>query len=237
MYTKKLEQIVELQDQFNKSVNPNWINADYDFCTAIFVESAELIDSFNWKWWKKGEDNLLNAKVEVVDIFHFLISEILQQTKCDKNELATSLNQTLSMMFFNSLDNHQMHSIINMIQMLSYDLIECKGTVKKYNTMRTNKKTPLSPMSVYVNSFHYFSKLVKVLFDSPDELINMYFAKNILNKLRQENGYKTGQYIKIWNKVEDNMYVMDFVIKNPDLTFEELYTQLDNYYKGNVNVH
>ena len=38
-------------------------------------EMAELIDSVPWKWWAKYQEfDLQNARVEVVDLFHFLIS-------------------------------------------------------------------------------------------------------------------------------------------------------------------
>jgi dimeric dUTPase (all-alpha-NTP-PPase superfamily) len=36
---------------------------------------AELIDSVPWKWWAKYQKfDEQNAKVEVIDLFHFLIS-------------------------------------------------------------------------------------------------------------------------------------------------------------------
>ena len=38
-------------------------------------ELAELTDSVPWKWWAKYQDfDKQNAKVEIVDLFHFLIS-------------------------------------------------------------------------------------------------------------------------------------------------------------------
>jgi dimeric dUTPase (all-alpha-NTP-PPase superfamily) len=36
---------------------------------------AELIDSVPWKWWAKYQKfDEQNARVEVIDLFHFLIS-------------------------------------------------------------------------------------------------------------------------------------------------------------------
>ena len=32
------------------------------------------------------------------------------------------------------------------------------------------------------------------------EIYKLYVAKNVLNSFRQHNGYKSGEYIKIWNK-------------------------------------
>ena len=42
---------------------------------AMSQEIAELTDSVPWKWWAKYQKfDEQNARVEVVDLFHFLIS-------------------------------------------------------------------------------------------------------------------------------------------------------------------
>src|SRR5437016_10385803 len=44
-------------------------------CRAMTQEIAELTDSVPWKWWAKYQKfDEQNARVEVVDLFHFLIS-------------------------------------------------------------------------------------------------------------------------------------------------------------------
>lgn len=45
------------------------------FNTAMLQENSELIDSFDWKWWSNREDNIQNAKVELIDILHFWVSQ------------------------------------------------------------------------------------------------------------------------------------------------------------------
>ncbi|MDI9401446.1 MAG: dUTPase [Limisphaerales bacterium] len=46
-----------------------------NYCRAMTQEIAELTDSVPWKWWAKYQKfEEQNARVEVVDIFHFLIS-------------------------------------------------------------------------------------------------------------------------------------------------------------------
>lgn len=44
------------------------------FERALSQELAEAVDSVNWKWWKKQEDNWNNAKIELIDILHFWVS-------------------------------------------------------------------------------------------------------------------------------------------------------------------
>ena len=46
-----------------------------NYCRAMSQEIAELTDSVPWKWWTKYQTfDEQNARVEVVDLFHFLIS-------------------------------------------------------------------------------------------------------------------------------------------------------------------
>ena len=46
-----------------------------NYVRATQQELAELTDSMPWKWWAKYQKfDEQNARVEVVDLFHFLIS-------------------------------------------------------------------------------------------------------------------------------------------------------------------
>ncbi len=46
-----------------------------NYTRAMQQELAELTDSVPWKWWAKYQTfDEQNAKVEVVDLFHFLVS-------------------------------------------------------------------------------------------------------------------------------------------------------------------
>ncbi|MDR2030410.1 MAG: dUTPase [Puniceicoccales bacterium] len=45
-----------------------------NYARALQQEVAELVDCFPWKWWASYQQlDLQNARVEVVDILHFLI--------------------------------------------------------------------------------------------------------------------------------------------------------------------
>lgn len=48
-------------------------------CTAMIHEAVELQRTTNWKWCKKPtEFNKLEAKEELIDIWHFLIQTSLE---------------------------------------------------------------------------------------------------------------------------------------------------------------
>lgn len=83
MMPDKLEEIFRLQDQLNQRIGMNagalteeervkWV---LNYTRAMSQEIAELVDSVPWKWWAKYQTfDVQNARVEVVDLFHFLIS-------------------------------------------------------------------------------------------------------------------------------------------------------------------
>ena len=59
-------------ESFTEEQKTEWI---LNYCRAMGQEIAELTDSVPWKWWAKYQAfDEQNARVEVVDLFHFLIS-------------------------------------------------------------------------------------------------------------------------------------------------------------------
>ena len=70
---KKLNQRIGVDtDSFDRDEQVKWV---LNYTRALGQEVAELVDSVPWKWWANYQEfDQHNAKVEVVDIFHFLIS-------------------------------------------------------------------------------------------------------------------------------------------------------------------
>ncbi len=75
--------LFEMQAALNKriGVDPKQLTEEeqvqwvLNFSRAMQQELAELVDSMPWKWWAKYQKtDLQNARVEVIDLFHFLIS-------------------------------------------------------------------------------------------------------------------------------------------------------------------
>ena len=48
MIPGQLIEMFQLQDKMDRVINPDWINAGYDWSRAIFVESAELLDHIDY---------------------------------------------------------------------------------------------------------------------------------------------------------------------------------------------
>ena len=81
----KLATMAEMQERHNLLVHPQWASQGHDYYRAIWVECAELLDHFGWKWWKKHDANLAQVKLEVIDIWHFGLSELLRAGEVDCN--------------------------------------------------------------------------------------------------------------------------------------------------------
>ena len=81
--TDQLRELFRMQAALNQRIGVNtgsmsdeekarWV---LNYCRAMSQEIAELTDSVPWKWWAKYQKfDEQNARVEVVDLFHFLIS-------------------------------------------------------------------------------------------------------------------------------------------------------------------
>ena len=100
----KLENIFELQEQLNSRIGVNmndmsdedrtkWI---LNYVRAMQQELAELTDSVPWKWLAKYQEfDKQNAKVEIVDLFHFLISlaQVMGMSAADVHEAYLKKNK------------------------------------------------------------------------------------------------------------------------------------------------
>lgn len=75
----RLQSMLELQDSINSKIRPDWRDANNPWFRAIWTECAELVDHIGWKWWKHQSPDLSQVHLELVDIFHFGLSELLQQ--------------------------------------------------------------------------------------------------------------------------------------------------------------
>jgi len=81
-------------DGMNEDEKAKWL---LNYCRAMSQEIAELTDSVPWKWWAKYQKfDQQNARVEVIDMFHFLISlaQVLGMSADDVFEAYLKKNAT-----------------------------------------------------------------------------------------------------------------------------------------------
>jgi hypothetical protein len=80
-----------------------------------------------------------------------------------------------------------------------------------------------------------FAGVMRELPMSFGELFDLYVGKNVLNNFRQDHGYKSGEYRKIWSNREDNEHLVE-VLEELDCPPAEvpdvLYAALEARYPG-----
>ena len=74
----RLTIMAAMQERHNCHVHPDWKRQGHAYYRAVWVECAELLDHYGWKWWKRQAADIEQAKLEVVDIWHFGLSELIR---------------------------------------------------------------------------------------------------------------------------------------------------------------
>jgi len=222
----KILQMLKLQQELNDATNGlNWEEGmtkngkSIDWRRCIYLEAAELIESYPWKHWKNidASPDYANIKIEIVDIWHFIMSEALRIYKVDARGSIEDIAKAVSTMQGfeeftkeekgEKLDNYEEIALVeDMIRVLFCDKENIDALVISFLTIasKLNLKLP--------------------------ELYKLYVGKNILNKFRQEHGYKEGTYIKIWNEEEDNVVMQRVLNEKNEITPDALYSALEEAY-------
>ena len=184
----------ELQAMMNSKVDPNWITARYPYLRAVAIEGAEAIEHHGWKWWKKQNKDLAQLQMELIDIWHFFLSEILLRNDGDQRQSAQFLLELIR----NS--NSQRKILFDGKEV---DLITCDLISKLELLIATSIS-----QRIEVKLFNLIMNDCEL---SWNELYAQYVGKNVLNIFRQDNGYKHGTYKKIWDNREDNEHLVDIL--------------------------
>jgi dimeric dUTPase (all-alpha-NTP-PPase superfamily) len=184
------------------------------------MEAAELIDSFNWKHWKdiNIDPNWNNITIELVDIWHFIMSLGLEQYK-NKNlgDIDEIVNYVIDSKYFDEFCGDAVTPIDD-------DALIIVSTIEQLikNTLGSDGFERI------LEDFMIISLQCGL---NMETLYRFYLGKNILNKFRQDNGYKEGTYKKVWNGIEDNV-VMTGLLEENELNAEALYEALQKAYQA-----
>ena len=73
----QLATMLKLQSEMNTKVHADWRQQNFEWYRAIWIECAELLDHYGWKWWKKQTPDVDQIALELVDIWHFGLSILL----------------------------------------------------------------------------------------------------------------------------------------------------------------
>lgn len=179
-----LQTMAQMQDEHNTLVHAQWRTQDYAYYRAIWVECAEMLDHFGWKWWKKQDGDLDQVKLELVDIWHFALSELLRQDRLE-DSVADAL--------------------------FAVDTAPASDHKDEQEERFRLAIEALAQACLRTRSFELqpFVDAMAALPMTLDELFALYIGKNVLNGFRQNNGYKSGEYRKLWQGREDNEHLIE----------------------------
>lgn len=213
----QINTLLRLQSAMNSKVDPNWVSAAYPYLRAVVLEAAEAIEHHGWKWWKKQTCDLPQLQMELVDIWHFLLSEILLRALGENSQAAGDLQAQLSKGSQTSIvcDNQT-------FDLLSMNLLE---KLQLLITLSSLNRIELNVFAAILADCHM----------NWHELYRQYVGKNVLNFFRQDHGYKEGSYKKIWANREDNEHLVELMamLSQDSETYpEQLYAALKQRYPG-----
>ena len=221
---EKIYEMLTLQNELNNDTNgPRWREGVtkngkiINWKRCITMETAELIDSFPWKHWKNidAQPNYENVKIELVDIWHFVMSYLLQHNPLDEAaRMIDNLKDTKSDIKITQWQNDKVDKYLDIFEeLMALSLIKNDSEMLQESLIEQ------------------FFKACDAVGLSFEELYRLYIGKNALNQFRQEHGYKEGSYKKIWNGKEDNEVMQHILEQKPDITFTDLKKELLKRYE------
>ncbi|HFQ61941.1 MAG TPA: dUTPase [Epsilonproteobacteria bacterium] len=221
----KILQMLQLQQELNdatngegweKGITKNGKIIDWKRCT--YLECAELIESYPWKHWKNidAQPDYANIKIEAVDTWHFIMSQGLEDYKIKTLGSIEDLAKAI-------------HALPNFSDFTADITPTTKNYYEQIEVVEVLMKTLFCENSTEALMEAFIDVAVQSGLNL-DALYKLYVGKNILNKFRQDHGYKDGSYIKIWNGEEDNVTMQSILEANDDISPEGLYDALEKSY-------
>ncbi len=185
--TADCAQMLRLQAEMNERIHPAWREQGYSWFRAIWIECAELVGHTGYQWWRSEQPNQAQLQLEVVDIWHFGLSALMEQRSAD--ELAPWLAQCFAKWTATSD--------------ASMDVTQCAEALAAAVLQRQDF------------DMESFVDLLTAAALSPVALHRRYVGKNVLNRFRQDQGYREGSYHKMWNGLEDNEHLQQIIDQLP----------------------
>lgn len=198
--------MLRLQAAVNTKIDPNWLMAGYPYLRAVLVEAVEAMEHHGWKWWSRQEKDLSQIRLELIDIWHFVLSDMLIKHKGNAEAAADHIIREWS------LKDAQFPDSMTLIEQL--EAMAGLAAARRF-------------------SFPLFRATTSDLGLPLPELFKSYVGKNVLNHFRQDNGYKQGTYIKVWAGREDNEWLTEILgtaSAEPEKLAESIYESLRRQY-------
>lgn len=199
----------------SKAGGENWKEKQLPFFVAACTELGEALAYLEneWNWWKKVPPaSKGQIWLEIIDAFHFTISDHL--------EVITPV---------------QMSHMINQGYLASIQMAVSGKQLPSKASAICNMMSSIFRNDIEDIYFGY--GILCNLFElSPLDIFKWYCAKNALNKLRQDHGYKEGKYIKNWEPdKQDNEFLEEILnVVGEEFSIESIKADLEKVYLDKI---
>ncbi len=178
---QQLETMLAMQDRMNTRVHPQWRAQGFAWYRATWIECAELLEHYGYKWWKRQQPAMEQVRLEIVDIWHFGLSMLLLEDD-DHAALAGRI----------AADIEQAAPATDDLRLATEALAAEALASRRFS----------------VTAFRDLMATADLGFE---DLYTAYVGKNVLNFFRQDNGYQDGSYRKTWSGREDNEHLHELL--------------------------
>ena len=194
---QKVLDLLEQQEKLNSIINPAGKNdrSRQDFIRAMIVESGELLEHTDYKWWKHGTVDIAQSRMEIVDLWFFYFSLVL----LDPATLPSKFNEDKLDFFARMFIDH------SGLEGTPDPSLITKSSKPEWDTKNVQRRTLYFVHSCsqitpnLLSTMYELAELTTAAGMTFNDMYNMYMGKLILNIFRQENGYKEGTYRKQWH--------------------------------------
>ncbi|WP_044412420.1 dUTP diphosphatase [Thiomicrospira microaerophila] len=155
-------------------------------------------------WWKAGQTDLANLRVETVDILHFVVSKLVVESYAQSK--------------INSIE-----TVVEVLEATYAHPITGLNWVAYFKAISLHTLTGENAKLLQ----HLFGVFAKLEMDQV-AIHHAYLTKNLLNHYRQARGYKdpNGDYLKLIGGREDNVVFGEIIAQlEQNLSLSQIKTQ------------
>lgn len=187
---QKILDMMRLQDAINRKIDVDWALQGREWYRAVWIECAELMEHYGGWKWWKKEHPDMDQVLLEVVDIWHFGLSSLLVRDSDWSIIAAEVDQQWD----NQSDVMDFHRSVE-------GLAEGALRTKEF-------------------SIKFFGAVLRSCEFSFEDLYKSYIGKNVLNRFRQDNGYKKGTYTKMWNGKEDNA-VLGEILKDLSIEVED----------------
>lgn len=170
---EEVQKLFQMQDELNTYIHPEWKKQGFNWGLAIVDECMEIHGHLGWKWWKKGYQAGLteeNRKQIQLEVIDILHFVVSRWVEVD-----------------DPCGAQKFADVVNGIELEYGDLSKQVSQLMRLTITGTGHPILL------------WTLLAQNVGLTKSQILETYTQKYVLNKFRQDHGYKDGSYAKIWH--------------------------------------